>query len=160
VSLRVFTGGAVLSGAGFASTAAALNSYAAACFGARQINWMHASYGLGAILGPLLVTALLGGGLTWRWMYVLMAVLQACGAGARRDPSRMARIPAAAAHNNHLMPACFFRVDITVATESGNQDLCTGLRPGMPGKSHMPATKSVVSGGGRRAICRGPSCRQ
>jgi hypothetical protein len=28
---------------------------------------MHASYGLGAVIGPLLVTALLSGQLSWRW---------------------------------------------------------------------------------------------
>ena len=37
---------------------AALNAHAARHFGARDINWMHASYGLGATIGPLLVTAL------------------------------------------------------------------------------------------------------
>jgi fucose permease len=77
-SLSAFTGGVVLFGAGFGAIDATLNAYATACFGARQINWMHASYGLGAILGPLLVTALLGGGLSWRWAYGLMAAGQAC----------------------------------------------------------------------------------
>jgi MFS family permease len=34
---------------------------------------MHASYGLGATIGPLLVTALLSNGLGWRWAYGTMA---------------------------------------------------------------------------------------
>lgn len=51
-------------GFGFVNTA--LNVYATARFGPRDITWMHASYGLGATLGPLLVTALLAGGAGWR----------------------------------------------------------------------------------------------
>ena len=64
-------------GVGFGALDAALNAHAARRFGPRQVNWMHASYGLGACLGPLLVTALLGGGLGWRWVYGAMAVRQA-----------------------------------------------------------------------------------
>jgi fucose permease len=37
---------------------------------------MHACYGLGATIGPLLVTALLSDGLTWRWAYGIIAVAQ------------------------------------------------------------------------------------
>ncbi len=73
-SLWVVTGGFVLFGLGFGSTDSALNAYAAHHFGARQINWMHASYGLGATTGPLLVTALLSDGLSWRWTYGTMAM--------------------------------------------------------------------------------------
>jgi fucose permease len=58
-------GSAVFS-AGFGFINTALNVYAAARFGPRNITWMHASYGLGATLGPLLVTALLAGGAGWR----------------------------------------------------------------------------------------------
>ena len=67
----------MLFGLGFGGLDAALNAHAARCFGPRQVNWIHASYGLGACLGPLLVTALLGGGLGWRWVYGAMAVQQA-----------------------------------------------------------------------------------
>ena len=56
-SLGVFAGGMVAFGLGFGAIDAALNAYAARRFGARQINWMHASYGLGATLGPLQVAA-------------------------------------------------------------------------------------------------------
>jgi fucose permease len=67
----------VLFGLGFGAIDAALNAHAARHFGARDINWMHASYGLGATIGPLLVTALLSGGLGWRRTYGLMAIAQA-----------------------------------------------------------------------------------
>ena len=76
-SLSLFAAGAVVFGVGSGALDAALNAYAARRFGPRQVNWMHASYGLGACLGPLLVTVLLGGGLSWRWVYGAMAIQQA-----------------------------------------------------------------------------------
>jgi fucose permease len=54
-----------------------LNAYAARHFTAKHINWMHASYCLGATAGPLLVTAVIGTGLSWRWAYTYMAAAQA-----------------------------------------------------------------------------------
>jgi fucose permease len=73
-SFWVVAVGFALFGLGSGAIDAALNVYAAGHFGARQINWMHASYGLGATVGPLLATAALGGGLGWRWTYATMAV--------------------------------------------------------------------------------------
>jgi fucose permease len=77
----VFAAGVAVFGLGFGAIDSALNVYAARHFGARQINWMHASYGLGATAGPLLVTVLLGAGLGWRWTYGSMAIGQAAVAG-------------------------------------------------------------------------------
>jgi MFS family permease len=73
-SLWVFAAGTVLFGLGFGALDSALNAHAASHFGARDINWMHASYGLGATLGPLATAAVLGTGLSWRWVYGTMAV--------------------------------------------------------------------------------------
>jgi fucose permease len=73
-SLWVFAVGTVLFGLGFGALDSALNAHAAAHFGARDINWVHASYGLGATIGPLATTAVLGIGLSWRWVYGTMAV--------------------------------------------------------------------------------------
>jgi fucose permease len=72
-SLWVLITGTVLFGVGFGTLDTALNAHAARHFGARDINWMHASYGLGATIGPLLVTALLAGGRSWRLVYAVMA---------------------------------------------------------------------------------------
>jgi fucose permease len=74
-SLWVVAFGFVLFGLGSGATDSALNVYAADHFGAREINWMHASYGLGASIGPLLATVMLGDGLSWRWIYGSMAVV-------------------------------------------------------------------------------------
>jgi hypothetical protein len=87
--LWVMVTGTVLFGLGFGALDAALNAHAARHFGARDINWMHASYGLGATIGPVLVTALLSAGRSWRQAYGLMALLQASLVGllvlARQD---------------------------------------------------------------------------
>jgi fucose permease len=71
-SLWVFTAGTMVFGAGFGAIDAALNAHAASHFGARDVNWMHASYGLGSAVGPILVTVLLSDGLGWRRTYGLM----------------------------------------------------------------------------------------
>ena len=88
-SLWVFAVGTVLFGAGFGALDSTLNAHAASHFGARDINWMHASYGLGATIGPLATTAVLGAGLSWRWAYGTMAVgltaLACLFAAARRS---------------------------------------------------------------------------
>ena len=65
-ALWVIVLGSAVFSLGFGAIDAALNVYAAGHFGARDINWMHASYGLGATLGPLFVTALLRSGIGWR----------------------------------------------------------------------------------------------
>ena len=76
-SLWVFTAGTVAFGSGFGAIDSALNAHAASHFGARDVNWMHASYGLGSAIGPLLVTVLLSVGLGWRGTYGTMGVVLA-----------------------------------------------------------------------------------
>ena len=75
-SVWVFAGGMVVFGVGFGALDTALNAHAAARFGPRRINWMHASYGLGATGGPLLATGLLAAGLGWRGTYGVQAAVQ------------------------------------------------------------------------------------
>lgn len=86
--LWVIVAGSAVFSLGFGAVDSALNVYAAGHFGARDINWMHASYGLGAALGPLLVTALLRGGIGWRgtmgWMAGVIALAAAVLAVTRR----------------------------------------------------------------------------
>jgi fucose permease len=60
----------LLSGAGAGAIDAGLNAYAAARMSPRLVAWLHASWGVGAMLGPLLITAVLESGLGWRWGYV------------------------------------------------------------------------------------------
>ena len=54
---------------------AGLNTYLAAEYGEAQMQWLHASFGLGATLSPLIMTASLGSFASWRPAYVFVAIL-------------------------------------------------------------------------------------
>lgn len=54
-----------------------LNAYAARHFSPRLVNWLHAFYGVGATLGPLLMTGVLSAGQSWRRGYAINAALLA-----------------------------------------------------------------------------------
>ena len=95
-SMWVMTVGTVLFGIGFGALDTALNAHASRHFGARDINWMHASYGLGATLGPLLVTALLSAGRSWRQTYGVMALVLAVLGGILAQARRRWEVPASA----------------------------------------------------------------
>ena len=71
-----FLGGVVLGGLAAGAVDTTLNVFAARRFGPRRINMMHASYGLGAAVSPLIVTAVIVSGLSWRWSYVIVLALQ------------------------------------------------------------------------------------
>jgi fucose permease len=68
---------AVLFGLSAGAIDAALNAYAARHFGPRRINLMHAAYGIGAATSPLIVTAAVSAGNSWRWAYLTAMVIQA-----------------------------------------------------------------------------------
>ena len=101
-SIWVFAAGMVVFGLGFGALDTALNAHAAARFGPRQINWMHASYGLGATVGPLLVTVLRSAHLGWRGTFGALAAVQGlvavllslAGRSWDQPPSRPGRRPA------------------------------------------------------------------
>lgn len=42
----------------------------------RLMNWLHACFGLGATVAPIMLTALFTMGVVWRWGYVIIAILQ------------------------------------------------------------------------------------
>jgi MFS family permease len=67
---------AVLFGLSAGAIDAALNSYAARHFGPRQINFMHAAYGIGAATSPLIVTIVVSAGTSWRWAYLFVMIIQ------------------------------------------------------------------------------------
>jgi fucose permease len=52
-----------------------LNGYAARNFSVRHVNWLHACWGLGASIGPLIMTAAIAQGHGYRWGYGTIAVL-------------------------------------------------------------------------------------
>jgi fucose permease len=73
-STMVALGGVLGVGAG--TIDAGLNTFAAVQHGPRVLNWMHAAFGLGAAVGPLVMTAILTTGLTWNAGYALVAIAQ------------------------------------------------------------------------------------
>lgn len=62
-----------LAGYGAGVLDSGLNIYMAERSNPRIMNWMHACFGLGATLGPLVVTAVLEAGLSWRYAYGIAA---------------------------------------------------------------------------------------
>lgn len=53
-----------------------LNSYAAQHFSPRAMNWLHACFGIGATLGPAIMTAVLAGDLSWRVGFWIVGAAQ------------------------------------------------------------------------------------
>ncbi|WP_198141621.1 sugar MFS transporter [Micromonospora sp. ATCC 39149] len=74
--LAVTTACALLLGLGSGAIDSGLNAYAAGAFGSRHMNWMHAFFGLGVAIGPLIMTLVLSAGLAWRWGYGMVAAAQ------------------------------------------------------------------------------------
>jgi fucose permease len=66
-----------LSGLGAGAVDAGINAFAAARLRPRTVNWLHACYGAGAALGPLLLTSLMTAGWGWRWGYGAVALVLA-----------------------------------------------------------------------------------
>jgi fucose permease len=66
----------LLTGMGAGVVDAGLNTYVAANYGARHMNWLHASFGLGVTLGPAIMTTILNVGQSWRWGYAFAVALQ------------------------------------------------------------------------------------
>ena len=65
------------SGVGAGVMATGLNAFAAVHFSARQMNWLHGSWGIGSTIGPLLITiVVIDLGLDWRWAYVIFTLIR------------------------------------------------------------------------------------
>lgn len=63
-------------GAGNSVLINGLNIFVASNYASSRMNWLHASFGLGATMGPILITIVaLDMGMTWRVGYVVMAVV-------------------------------------------------------------------------------------
>lgn len=68
---------ALISGLGSGAMAAGINAYAAVHFSARQMNWLHGSFGVGSTLGPFVITTIvIDLSLAWRWAYVIFAAMR------------------------------------------------------------------------------------
>ncbi|HYG24598.1 MAG TPA: MFS transporter [Verrucomicrobiae bacterium] len=90
----LFALGAVLHGLGSGAIDSGLNHYVSTHFAARHMNWLHAAYSVGAMLGPLVMTAMITWRDSWRSGYMTVAItllaLAALFIGTRRrwdDPT-------------------------------------------------------------------------
>lgn len=63
-------------GLGAGAVDAALNSYVSLHYQARQMNWLHCFWGLGASVGPLIVSLSAGAGGGWRGGYLSIGIVQ------------------------------------------------------------------------------------
>lgn len=70
VALGVFTG------LGAGAIDAGLNTYVASHFGERLMQWLHASWGVGITIGPLIMTFGLAALSSWRFGYQAVGVFQ------------------------------------------------------------------------------------
>lgn len=66
----------VFLGLGAGAIDAGLNTYVAAHFHEGLMQWLHASYGVGVTIGPLLMTFGLSTHSTWRWGYMAVGIAQ------------------------------------------------------------------------------------
>jgi fucose permease len=66
----------VLAGLGGGGIDVALNTYVASNHGDGMMQWLHASYGVGATLGPAIMTLAIGSLGGWRWGYAIVAGIQ------------------------------------------------------------------------------------
>lgn len=73
---------AVMLGIGGGLVDSGMNAHAALEFDVRSINLLHASFGVGATLGPVLITISLTAGAMWKGGYAVMALGQAAVAVA------------------------------------------------------------------------------
>ena len=64
---------ALLAGVGAGAIDAGVNTFAARAFSPRVVNWLHACWGIGATLGPLIMTAALATHHGWRLGYGIVA---------------------------------------------------------------------------------------
>ena len=66
----------VFAGLGAGAIDAGLNTYVAAHFGEGLMQWLHASWGVGITLGPIIMTLGLTNANTWRFGYRLVGIFQ------------------------------------------------------------------------------------
>lgn len=53
-----------------------LNAYVAANYASRHMNWLHACWGIGATIGPMVMTQVIVSGFLWRDGYRIIALVQ------------------------------------------------------------------------------------
>ena len=91
-------GGGHGGGRGAGAIDAGVNAFAAVRFTPRVITWLHACWGLGAMLGPLVMTAVVAAGAGWRFGYVFLAASLVAMAACFQLTLGLWDLPAGEAH--------------------------------------------------------------
>lgn len=65
-------------GLGAGTVDSALNNYVALHYKAKHMNWLHCFWGVGASIGPLIMSAYLVNGTTWTQGYRTIGIIQFC----------------------------------------------------------------------------------
>jgi len=65
-------------GLGAGTVDSALNNYVALHYKAKHMNWLHCFWGVGASIGPLIMSGYLANGNTWSHGYRTVGIIQAC----------------------------------------------------------------------------------
>lgn len=121
----VVSASAVL-GAGAGMLDGGLNAYAAQRFRPRDLNWLHAAYGVGATSGPLLMTPIIASEASWRLGYVVFGLLAAAALVAfRLSRSLWDASPASAAASDPAAVA-------TTAADDGENSAPASGAPARP----------------------------
>ena len=63
-------------GLGAGSVDASLNNYVALNYKSRHMSWLHCMWGIGASVGPYIMSAVLTGGSPWHRSYLLVGIVQ------------------------------------------------------------------------------------
>ncbi len=63
-------------GLGAGSVDAALNNYVAIHYAGRHMSWLHCMWGVGTVIGPVIMSAILTGGAPWNSGYLAVSVMQ------------------------------------------------------------------------------------
>ena len=71
----LFAACSIFHGFGSGAIDSGLNHYVAHHFSARHMNWLHACYSIGAMLGPLIMTSFIAWNGSWRSGYLVVAIL-------------------------------------------------------------------------------------
>ncbi|MCB8968920.1 MAG: MFS transporter, partial [Ardenticatenaceae bacterium] len=66
---------ALTMGLSFGLVGGSLNTYFATRYGAQELNWLHASFGIGATIGPLVMSGVLNADRSWQNGYLLVSVI-------------------------------------------------------------------------------------
>jgi len=75
-SWAMLLAGNMLRALGAGALDAGTNAFAASRYNARVMNWLHASWGIGATISPLVMTTFIErGGEGWRWGYLSIALV-------------------------------------------------------------------------------------